>query len=148
MRDINTGFNNLFKDLKSLAKKELKVGVFHDAGTNENGESIAEYAIYNEYGTEDGRIPARSFLNSTFDRNKKYYQEKMNSILDDIIDGKEVDATTAIGKVGEQIRKDVVTTISSNVTPANKPSTVAKKKSKRTLIDTGALRSSIRYEVN
>src|SRR4051812_36975227 len=37
---------------------------------SEGGMTNAEIALVNEFGSQDGRVPERSFIRSTFDRNR------------------------------------------------------------------------------
>lgn len=156
MKDIDKGLKNIKKLLKELNKATLKVGVLSDAGTNpETGEYIADYARANEYGaiTKDGVvIPKRSYIASTADEQKENWSESMSKAFDAIIkdEGKNLDYH--LSRVGEQIRNDIVLKISSNIAPENAYSTVMRKTKGKggkttTLIDTGTLRQSIKYEI-
>ena len=53
------GLEKLDKELKYLSSHAVKVGVLGD-GSN-NGVSVQDYAIFNEYGTSRG-IPPRPFF--------------------------------------------------------------------------------------
>lgn len=126
----------IIKDIESLAKTEIKVGIIDD-------EYVAEYATYNEYGTS--KIPARSFIRSTVDQ-KAEWSKAIEKTYNNIIDGK-VSLNDGVNKLGATARDDIKSTINSNVPPPNAPSTVARKKHSKTLIDTGLMRDSITYEV-
>jgi len=146
MRDIDKGFKNLSKLFENLAKTQIQAGVFSDAGSNHNsGESIVEYALYNEYGTE--HIPARPFMRITADSKGKHWAKLMTYCFDKALEAKGKNIEHDIGRVGEQMISDIKETISSNMTPANAAGTIKRKKSSRTLIDTGALRASISSRV-
>ena len=146
MKDTDKGFKNINKLLKELNKVKLKVGVLSDAGVNsKTREYIADYAYYNEYGSVD--IPVRSFMASTADEQKENWSNSMSKAYDEIIkdEGKGLDYH--LSRIGEQVRADIVLKISSNIAPKNAQSTIDKKKSDRTLVDTGILKQSIKYEI-
>lgn len=125
------------------------VGVRGEKGAQrEEGQvlTLVEVAAVNEYGSEDGRVPERSFLRSTFDAKKTKIGQQLAAGLDKIILGR---GTTddLLGRVGLKLAADSVETINAGVPPPNAPATVARKGSTHTLIDTGRLRQSIDHEV-
>ena len=162
MKDIDINFKNIKKIVHRLKNKKLEVGIFDDAGINDNGEKIADYAIANEYGTfKNGKkhIPARSFVGATYDKNEKKYENLMHSVLDNILIGKDANIDSDLLRAGEVVRNDIVKAIDSNIPPENTDSTKKKKTKKHslktkkqgirhtTLIDTGALRQSVNIRV-
>ena len=145
MKDTDKGFKNIFKKLQELKNKTLQAGILKDAGTNEKGTYIADYASYNEFGTIN--MPARPFLSSTFDEQSEKWQSTTGKIIDNIIDGDPTIIDNLIGLLGEQVVGDIKEKIDSNVPPPLSPATIKRKKSTRTLIDTGIMRNSIKYEI-
>lgn len=141
MKDIDKGFKDAIKKLKALKGKTLQVGILKDAGTNEDGTFIADYASANEFGTKD--IPARSFIGSTCDEQSK----KWDAMIDKMIDDPSYNAEELIGLLGEQIVADIKEKIDSNIPPPLSPATIKRKNSSRTLIDTGIMKNSINYEI-
>jgi len=143
MLDKDKGFKDFTKLAKELNAKQLKLGIFSDAGKNkETGQYISEYASYNEHGTR--KIPPRPFLSSTFD---KYKDEWLNDVTK-LATNTKMNANQIIATVGEKAVGQIKETISSDIDPRNAPSTIKKKKSSRTLIDTGAMRAAVSYKVN
>ena len=133
------------KMLLSLKKKEIQIGILSDAGINEeSGTAIVDYAIANEFGV--GNNPERSFLRSTFDEQGDKWSGILNKIVDSVIEGK-TDVQNKIEQAGAVMVGDVKEKILSNIPPANHPKTTAKKKSNRTLIDTGAMLKSINFKI-
>jgi len=112
----------------------------------EKGEpaTMAEVAFYNEFGTE--HIPERSFLRSTVDANAGKYAKLYEKLMGAVFEGK-LTVRQAMGLLGEKARADVRKTIRSDVPPPNAPATLRRKKSTKTLVDTGQLSQSITYEV-
>lgn len=129
------------KNLKKLKNLEIHAGIIHEKYNK--GVSVADYAIFNEYGTSD--IPARPFLNTSFNENQPKYTARIFEIYAKLLAGKSYD--NEIKRLGEEIVNDIKLKISSNIPPENSKRTIAKKKSSKTLIDTGIMRSSIAYKI-
>lgn len=133
-------------------EESVIAGVLEGATNRETGESVAEYAAHNEFGTN--RIPSRPFLRQTFDEKAGEWAENL---------GKAVEAgyspAGAFQLVGTRMAEDIQATIKSNMPPKNSEATINRKRKKvdggargesmvpGTLIDTGSLLSSIDYEV-
>jgi hypothetical protein len=145
MKDRDFGFSQILKSLKALKNKQLHVGILEGSGDNENGELIADYACANEYGTE--HIPARSFMRSTFDEKNTDWNKALNGVAERVVGGESIDVERAVGLVGEQVVNDIKEKISSNVPPPLKEATRARKKSSKTLIDTGIMHNSINFKI-
>jgi len=140
----------IFQSLKKLKKISLEVGVFADS-KNTNSKPltyVADYAIANEFGTE--KIPKRSFMRSTADEQKTEWQDQLENVADNVINGNKQGVERKMYKVGQLARRDIIDKIDSNITPVNAPSTKKKKLKQgknKTLIDTGILRGSIEAKV-
>lgn len=146
MKDSSKGFKDFDKLLERLAKTKISAGVFADAGTNsKSGTSVVDYAYYNEYGTD--KIPARPFMSLTADAQKDNWANLMAASFDKIVATQGGSVDRELGRIGERMINDIKETISSNIAPVNAPSTIKRKKSSRTLIDTGYLRSSISSKI-
>lgn len=59
-----------------------------------------------------------------------------------VVDGKTT-VYRALMRVGQEHADDIKAKIRSNISPANAASTIARKKSSKTLIDTGAMLQSV-----
>ena len=105
--------------------------------------SLGQVAVENEFGTDT--TPERSFIRSTVDEQNKAWQRYAEKLKDKILDGMAMDR--ALGIMGLLIQRDIQRKIRSNIQPANAPSTIARKGSSRTLIDTGQLANSIAWEL-
>lgn len=65
-RIVDRGYNKIMREMNRAWRREAAVGIL--AGDkNADGANIAEYAAYNEYGTED--VPSRPFMRTAFDEN-------------------------------------------------------------------------------
>ena len=136
----------------------------------DNPVTLGEVAIANEYGvgvaggaTDFGDeifggqrqgagskhfIPERSFIRSTVDAHAKGDWARESEALKKAVvqDGLTVDV--ALKRMGLLIKAAIQAKIRSNVPPPNAPSTIARKGSSKTLINTGQLLNSIDYEVH
>jgi hypothetical protein len=140
------GWQRIVAELARMEATTVDVGIHDDAGSGEEGTPIAAYASYNEYGTGRG-VPERSFLRSTFDETIEKLNRLRGRLLEAVYEGR-MTAELAGALLGEQHSADIKRKIGSNLPPPNAPSTVRAKGSSSTLIDSGAMRQAVRYEVN
>lgn len=125
------------------SKKNIKKG-------NKAFVHLAQIAWWNEFGTKakgwHPGIPARSFIRSTVDENLSKY-DRINERLIVMAMSGSGDFYENLQILGLQIEMDIKRKITVLNNPANRPLTIKLKKSSNPLIDTGQLRSSIRYVV-
>lgn len=146
VKDKDLGYKDIIRQLKSLKNKTIEAGILNNAGTNsETGTLIAEYAHYNEYGTK--HIPARPFMSTTFDEQNSNWVKSLDSILEKLINSNNIDIDKSISLVGEQVVNDIKEKITSNIPPTLNLVTIKRKKSSKTLIDTGNMRDSINFKI-
>lgn len=143
VRDIDLGWDKFKREIKQAGKASAKIGVLQGAKAYPEGTSQAEVAFYNEFGTS--KIPARPFLRPTADSNRKKYTVGLAKVLKNL--PRDATIKQALEKVAMIAQADVRATITKLRTPPNAPSTIAQKGSSNPLIDTGAMRRSIDYEV-
>lgn len=128
----------------------VTVGVQSDAGASQDGTPIAAYAAYNEFGTGGGGwggpIPARPFMGSTFDERRGAWGKGADIAIDRALTGLQ-SFETGLKQLGELAQRDIQDKILALDRPPNSAVTVELKGSSNPLIDTGAMRQSIRYEV-
>lgn len=142
------GYSRLLKEI-GVGKQApvVAVGVQRaDIGSHPSRTNLALIAAANEFGTADGRIPARPFIRSTMAEHFEDFIGLNRIFLDRIIRGKET-IISALGKIGLVIAAAIQKKITDIDTPPNKPSTIRQKGSENPLIDTGTLRRSIRHVV-
>ena len=168
--DKDKGMAKIMKQIAALSTLGVKAGITSDVGEdkgkkrvrktsksgkkskrktiveNRDGPTIAQYAAWNEYGTKDGRIPARPFIRNWIDNNREKIEKTQARLFKQVCEGK-ISAEEAVAKLGQfaqdGIKRYIIT---GNFTP-NAESTVQRKGSSRPLIDTGVMRNSIRYQV-
>lgn len=173
VRDTDMGWRKIMSTAQALSGGAfVKVGILggsddrgglhhKDADGKSSPLTIAEIALVNEFGTEDGHVPARSFVRSTFDRMREELRsDAVKLLLKVVIDRKMLveDALNIIGlKLATGIKNYVVD--GAGVPPPNAPSTAkakargtGKKRQKaidmaRPLVDTGAMINALSWAV-
>ena len=141
-KDIDKGYKAFRAELQRARNATVEIGIHADKFNA--GLSVAEYGAYNEFGTVS--IPERSFMRSTFDEKQSQINADMAKRYKQVIDGK-IGVHRALSLIGMRHAQDIQDKIGSNIQPANSEATIARKKSTKTLIDTGAMRQSIRHMV-
>lgn len=138
------------KSLNAIIDKEVKIGVFADKGGNltyEDGTTVLENAIWQEYGTST--IPARSFIRAPVEIRKQeiinfinttYTQYLNNAISND--QGLELIGVFVYNKINMAFTNNGYGTW-----PALKSTTIKQKGSSKPLIDQGLLRRSITWVI-
>ena len=166
VKDTDKGYKSLKEFLANAGKVYVVVGVRgekgakrYDKAPGEKGEplSLVEVAAVHEFGSEDGRVPERSFLRSTFDTHRPKYERVLRKGVDRCISGvtsgsgaKAVSTIEhELDRLGVRVAGDVTLLIKSGegIQPKLADATIARKGSTHTLIDTGRLSTSIDSEV-
>lgn len=137
-------------DLLPVMGRDLRlvIGVLEGATHIDGGKGakpipVAEYAAYNEFGTQ--RIPARPFLRTSLDTfAEASWLPELASLI-----GEGVPPETALNRVGLQAQADIRRVIEEWASPPNAPSTIKRKRSGRDnpLVDSGDLLDAIDYHV-
>lgn len=145
-RDL--GWKRIERELKIAQGLGVRIGIQADeTAVGRNQTPVIEYAYYNEFGSEDGkRPPERSFIRSTTDEQRAKWNRMKVALWDKIVSG-DMNVRLALSLLGQQAQKDIQQKITTLDTPPNAPRTIAEKGSSNPLIDTGAMRASIRYVV-
>jgi len=104
----------------------------------------ANFVMQHDVGPSTIEIPERPFLRSTFDEKNKEWQKKAEAQLNLVATGRK-DAAGMLNTMGNVIEGDIKQKIASGPFTPNAPSTIRRKKSATPLIDSGRMRSSIRY---
>lgn len=147
--DNKERLKNLMKQVKNFNGGYVKVGIQNNAGFNEDGVAILEYAQYNEFGTI--YIPSRSFIRDTESDKRNEWYKLLEQQLADLLEDKNPSALKALSIVGLKVSDDIKMKITNakndpKIEPLNK-ATIKAKGSDSPLIDTGALRNAVRYVV-
>ncbi len=144
---IDRGWNNIARELKKAKGREVAVGILE--GSQNDGQSIAEYATHNEFGSDDGaHPPSRPFMAISFDENVTKIDDDFKRQSKAMVEGKRT-ADQALTIIGQKHAARIQTTITGrNILPRLAESTIrAKKGSTKTLVDTGAMASAVQISI-
>jgi hypothetical protein len=134
IEDRDHGWKDMLKAVQAArGDRYAKVGVLADSekgGLHEDGSdlTVAEIAAVLEFGTEDGHIPERSFVRSTFDEEREELTAKAREIIVAVLFGKmKIDqGLNAMGAMlAAAVKKKI--TDGQGVPPPNAPSTALAK---------------------
>jgi len=148
--------DNGFNRAQALLRKERKVlslGVHPTEAAQPHpsrpGVSVGDVAVWMEYGTDDGHVPARSWLRDWVDGEADVISRQLAADTMRVLFGKPPeDEATALGKRGTVYRRQIIDRIRyENVLDRNEPATVATKGFDLPLIDSETFIESIRWEV-
>lgn len=144
VKDIDRGWNNIVRELEKAKGMEVAVGILE--GSQNEGTSIAEYASYNEFGTDD--VPSRPFMAMSFDENVAEINSDFQKQANQMVQGKKT-ATAALTVIGQKHAGRIQNTITGrNILPRLAESTVkAKKGSTKTLVDSGAMANAVQISI-
>lgn len=132
-----------FAELAKLVDKEVRVGFQTGQATNENGADLCEIAVYNELGTEF--IPPRPFIRQTADNNEEQILSFMEVEADRVANGGS--AEDCLKRIGVMSKGLMQETIKDGDFAPNAFTTVKNKGSSKPLIDTGAMRQGVNYQI-
>lgn len=144
VKDTDLGYGSFTEKMRDIARNGpfVKVGVL-----GKSDSELVQYAGANEFGTQDGRVPERSFIRSTMNRIGFALFKKSEDFLAQMAKNR-ITPEKALAIMGEFVKGKIVLTIETIKEPPNAPSTViAKKGVDNPLIDEGRMRNAIDYEV-
>jgi len=141
-------FSRILDNLKKRFQGPTKimVGVPKNAGDYKDGPSFAVVGAVNEFGSADGRIPARPHLIPGVVDHQDEYNMLLAEGLKEVAQGN-LTNRQVLEQLGELARANVQQKIVEVRSPPNAASTVDRKGSSNPLIDTGAYRQSINYVI-
>lgn len=132
--DKDRGWAAYFKSVSQMKSAYVKVGVLDEGkGGEKHGPddalTVAQIAAIHEFGTEDGSIPERSFIRSTFDEQRERLTGVAKQLTTRIIAGQ---ATTeqAMNILGSILAAEVKKKIAAGISPPNAESTARAKAAK------------------
>lgn len=142
--DRDLGYKRIFKDIKDLDGKGVKVGIM--GGESVDGVAIVDYAVWNEFGTKT--IPARPFMQHTADLHADETIQYSGFLIGRMIDGA-IKPDKLLKNLGEFYvkRMKMVVRNAKEWAQENADSTIARKGSSSPLIDIGRMVNAINYEV-
>lgn len=142
-----------FRDLGKVTLAEptkVKVGFPKSKAARSN----IEKAIWNEFGTRGGAsgggwggpIPERPFMRNTLRNNRSAYKTLLAQQARRVLLG-EVSMQAVLTKLGIRAQGDIQHEITALMDPPNSPVTVKLKGSSNPLIDSGAMRAAVTWEI-
>ena len=139
---------------RNLRKGGAEAGVMSGSASGEGSASLVEIAVWNHFGTErttkddekKQHIPPRPFLTQTAESKRSDWESIIARVNKLVLEGK-IDANTASEILGQKMQADIQQTIIDYTTPKNADSTIAQKGKDDPLVDNGALKDSIKYQV-
>jgi len=169
-KDVDQGYKELRRRWMNTKNSRLvAIGIFGEAasagkeGIGPNGETIIDEEITNvlvaaahEFGTQDGRVPERSWLRAYVDENRGKIRALIRKLTEQVLEGK-LSHDQALGLIGAKTVAQIQNRIRRGLQPPLAEATKAArrgpdKKHKgprifKPLIDTGQMINSITWEV-
>lgn len=104
----------ILENIKGLRNSYVTIGVHEGAGSYQGGETVAEVALWNEFGTRT--VPERSWMRSAIDENEGLIEQWREEMVKHILeDGWTVEK--ALEAMGFRIQTLLQNKILSNVPP-------------------------------
>lgn len=160
LQDVDRGWRRLRRLFDNYERRGsyAKVGLLGSEAEEDRGDlTQAEIGAVHEFGSEDGRIPRRSWIGSAFDDVQEQLVALARELIVAVVDGRTtIERALAIlgTKLAAEIKKKVTT--GDSIPPPNAPAWAAEKASRtrkgaahgvRTLVDTGRMIASVTYAV-
>lgn len=148
----DNGVREMLARARALDALVVRVGILADTPkrtrTGQKGGklSLVEVAFLHEFGAPAAKIPQRSFIRATVDKHAAEVKELQTSLAARVLKGT-MSIEQAAGLLGAKLAAWCQNAISDGIPPALAPSTIARKKSSKPLVDTGQLKSSITWQV-
>lgn len=139
--DTDRGLQAVTRALRELEKLEVVVGILASSGSK-----MVMVASVHEFGAPSAGIPQRSWLRGFVSENAAQIADWRRAMVASVRSGK-VPARRAMERFGAQIAGGIQKRIASSIAPPNAEATVAHKGSDTTLVDTGAFRSSVTWQI-
>jgi hypothetical protein len=143
---IDHGWMRIKTQVAELKGQGVKVGIRSTAGSHD-GVRIVDYAVWNEFGTEDGHVPSRPFMRRTADQARTYLPNFMKGIVKGVVENR-ISVDQSMARLGLLYQSKIREMILASPTWAkpNAPSTIKAKGSSVPLVDTGAMVGAVDYE--
>ena len=147
--DTDMGMAVIRTQIAALSALAVKAGII-EGTTAKDGTNIAEYAAYNEYGVPGKKkkwdIPPRPFIRGWVENHAAEINAAHERFFKQVAEGK-LSAEQAMNRLGQFAESGIRKYIKSGNFEPNADSTIKRKGSSRPLIETGAMRNSVRYKV-
>lgn len=152
---IKDNFPVLKKLAAQMTLKSVFVGVPANTSEPREGDPInnATLAYIHQNGSPANNIPARPFMTIGMDEAKEPATKQMENAAKKFFKSRDInDIQQGLGKAGFVAENAIKRAVNSNIQPALAPATLKARQRRgrtgtNTLVDTGALRNSIRYVI-
>ena len=153
-------FDGLMDDLSGLKGSFVTIGIHekdgdvphpgHPSRPNKNPElTIAEIAFLNEFGfvlRNGKKVSARSFIRAGTDENRRQIEAVRDKALNDVAAGR-ISVRKGLARIGFRAREAIKSKMLKGPFAPNEPSTAARKKANKPLIDSTRMLRSVEFEV-
>jgi hypothetical protein len=141
------GGEKLEAALKEISKRVnkkalLRVG-FLEGATYPDGQSVAEVAVFNEYGVPSHNQPPRPFFRNMIAAKEHEWAPALGMALT----ANDYDVDKSLDLLGVGIEGQLRASIVELTSPPLAPSTVARKGKSKPLIDTGHMLNSVDHDI-
>lgn len=145
VQDKDRGYEELVSRVFAIGAPKVAVGVFETDGSKVyvDGLTVLDVATFHEFGLG---VPERSFLRGWFDENIERAKEAIRRLMVSVVEGKRT-KEQALELFGQWLQGEIQKRIAEGIPPPLAQSTIDKKGSSTSLVDTGQLRSSVTYKV-
>lgn len=143
------GFEELALKLARASGTKVRVGVLGANASQKHPDSnitVGEIFMVNEFGSDDGHVPERSSLRSTFEKDRPLMKQALSQATHDIVFRKDT-VDGALNHVGNVAVAAVRRTINEQVPPPNAPATVEDKGFNHPLINSGLMKNSVTHQL-
>ena len=142
--------DDMLKRIKSIYEGKTLASVdvgFFERSKYPTGESVAQIAYYNVYGTEN--IPARDFFLdvSNSPRLLPIFAKITLDISQDINKGNLYAVSSNVKRIAITASNTMKEAIIDLRQPPNAPATIKKKRSSNPLIDSGIMKNSVKWRI-
>jgi len=128
---------------KRVNKKELLRVGFLEGATYPDGQSVAEVAVFNEYGVPSHNQPPRPFFRNMIAAKEHEWAPALGMALT----ANDYDVDKSLDLLGVGIEGQLRASIVELTSPPLAPSTVARKGKSKPLIDTGHMLNSVDHDI-
>jgi len=150
-RDIDRGWESIKRRVFGLRGASVVAGLVAGQGGDKAHEesdlTIAEIGIVHEFGSRKAHIPERSWMRSTEAERRRVWFKLVEEGLGEMLTPKGPTIEQLLTPVGLIMESDLKRKITSLQTPPLAESTKRRKGSSNPLIDTGAMRNSVTWEI-
>lgn len=143
------GWRELTSNVARAGATKLRVGVLGADASRKHPNAditIGEVALINEFGSDDGHVPRRSFIRGTVNGKMGLMASILNTAARAVVMAKQ-SADVALGHAGALVVNAIRETIEHSIAPHNAKATVDKKGFDHPLIESGVLKEAISFQL-